>query len=252
MCALQYCLRLLLGKEESQELFGRLKKEKLSITYATAAATILGVKQCYEKGHETGALLGMTRNARRWVETDGGNSAPIPVASDVVFLWIPFPPGLFQKPLAEQVRLLGHEVKTQLSPHLSSPHYISSMQFVCDTVLQNLNLEHQKEEALKKAGNQAYEADVAPSAPGFSPQGVYGLERSFEHNGAFIERLDFVHTGRQVCASPWAALASMDGIIRLSIGCDTKYYRSEKIDRFMHSIRENLRAFLHASGQTKL
>ena len=126
------------------------------------------------------------------------------------------------------------------------------MQFVCDTVLQNLNLEHQKEEALKKAGNQAYEADVAPSAPGFSPQGVYGLERSFENNGAFIERLDFVHTGRQVCASPWAALASMDGIIRLSIGCDTKYYRSEKIDRFMHSIRENLRAFLHASGQTKL
>ncbi|KAL4977139.1 hypothetical protein BDW66DRAFT_159170 [Aspergillus desertorum] len=160
-----HCIRLRYTEHESRALLAALSGQKVSITFAAAAATVLSIKQTYGRGHETGALLGMTRNARRSVNTEAGHR--VPDAADVVFLWIPFKQEWFAPCISTQETILhlARGIRTQLGPHLTSPHYISALSFTADRFISNL------------AGQG--EPVPSPQAPGFSPQGALPLRRDF-------------------------------------------------------------------------
>ncbi|CAG8359521.1 unnamed protein product [Penicillium salamii] len=224
-----HCIRLQYSLEQSRALLAQLREEKISITFATAAATVLAVKQTYAKGHETGALLGMTRNARRWVDTNG-QAGKIPAAADCVFLWIPFEQQWFQGSTRDSVLHIARAIRKELGPHLVSPHYISSMNFTSARAVEGL--------AASK------EPTAAPCAPGFSPQGALGLERDFESPTASIQVHDFIHTGRQINDSAWVGMFSLWDRITLSIGFDGKYYDPAGMDTFMALTKSNLASII--------
>lgn len=233
-------IRYKIPVEESKELFRAFKAQKLSITYAAAAATILSVFQIYAKGHETGALLGMTRNARRWVKTDQDDpeGSYIPCAADVVFLWIPFPKNLGNLTRNQQIRKLAPIIRDQLGPHLLGPHYIASMSFMSNAAIDWLRAGY---EHVLHNGPQS--EVVAPSAPGFSSQGACPVKKTFEHNGVKVVRTDFMATGRQINASPWIGMWSIDGEISIILGWDSRYYREEKMKKMIENVVENVKAF---------
>ncbi|KAL6233919.1 hypothetical protein BDW75DRAFT_231550 [Aspergillus navahoensis] len=233
-----YCIRLRYTQAESRALLAALSDQKISITFATAAATVLSIKQMYGLGHETGALLGMTRNARRWVNTEADHR--VPNAADAVFLWIPFKPEWFAPGISTQetVLHLAREICTQLGPHLTSPHYISTLSFTADRFISNL------------AGEG--EPVPSPQAPGFSPQGALPLQRDFASATARIRTCDFVHTGRQINPSAWVGMFSLWGRVTLSMGFDLKYYDPERMEAFMERVKANLGSIQHVTRQSKL
>ncbi|KAL4918416.1 hypothetical protein BDW62DRAFT_210487 [Aspergillus aurantiobrunneus] len=225
-----HCIRLQYTLSESQALLAALQDHKLSITFAAAAATILSIKQAYGKGHETGALLGMTRNARRWVHTElheeGGYR--VPAAADTVFIWIPFKPEWFTAGCStrDTILHLGRAIRAQLGPHLTSPHYIASMSFAADQAVSSLAAEG--------------EPVPAPQAPGFSPQGALPLLRDIASETASIQTHDFAHTGRQINPSAWVGMFSLWERVTLSMGFDVKYYDPVNMEAFMARVKGNL------------
>ncbi|KAL4929717.1 uncharacterized protein BDV17DRAFT_297930 [Aspergillus undulatus] len=223
-----HCIRLQYTHPESQSLLSALQSEKLSITFAAAAATVLAIKQTYGRGHETGALLGMTRNARRWIQTEmkeeGGYR--VPYASDVVFLWIPFREEYFVGSPRDTILQIGRAIRQALGPHLTGPHYLASLAFTADRFV----------EALKKEG----EPVPGPQAPGFSPQGALPLKKEFKSGSATIQAHDWVHTGRQINPSAWVGMFSLWGRVTLSMGFDSKYYEPGRMERFMETVKRNL------------
>lgn len=223
-----HCIRLQYTLPESRALLAELRREKLSITFAAAAATLLAVKQTYGKGHETGALLGMTRNARRWVDTLGQreHGTSVPHAADTVFLWIPFYPEWFQCSTRDTIFHLGRAIKKELGPHIDSPHYLASLSFVSDRAVEALAAEK--------------EPTAAPCAPGFSPQGALELKHEHFSASATIKTYDFIHTGRQINASPWVGMFSLWDQVTLSIGFDSKYHDPVTMDVFMALVKTNL------------
>lgn len=223
-----YCIRLQYTFQESQALLASLREKNLSITFAAAAATILAVRRMYAKGHETGALLGMTRNARRWVDTvaERENGGSVVCASDVVFLWVEFEESWFKGSTQDAILGIGGAIKRQLGPHLLEPHYISTLEFTSDRVV----------EALKAEG----EPVPAPCAPGFSPQGALALEREFHSKTASIHAQDFVHSGRQINVSAWVGMFSLWDRITLSMGFDCKYWNPLNMEAFMALTKDNL------------
>ncbi|KAL4819700.1 hypothetical protein BDW67DRAFT_181423 [Aspergillus spinulosporus] len=233
-----HCIRLRYTQSESEALLAALAEQKVSITFAAAAATVLSIKQTYGRGHETGALLGMTRNARRWVDTEGRHR--VPNAADVVFLWIPFKPEWFVPGTSTQeiVFLLAREIRTQLGPHLISPHYISTLSFTADRFIANLAAEG--------------EPIPSPQAPGFSPQGALPLQRDFASSRVSIRTHDFVHTGRQINLSAWVGMFSLWGRVTLSMGFDSKYYDPARMEAFMERVKANLGSLQTVSKPSKL
>ncbi|KAL4943080.1 hypothetical protein BDV06DRAFT_235025 [Aspergillus oleicola] len=229
-----HCIRLQYTLSESQALLSALQSERLSITFAAAAAVVLAVKQTYGRGHETGALLGMTRNARRWVSTElkeeGGYR--VPCASDTVFLWIPFRKEWFAPGSAFSTRdtilAIGRAIREALGPHLTGPHYLAAMSFQAERFV----------EGLKKEG----EPVPAPQAPGFSPQGALPLQKHFKSQMASIEAQDWVHTGRQINPSAWVGMFSLWERVTLSMGFDVKYYEPSRMEGFMATVKRNLGA----------
>lgn len=223
-----HCIKQEFTLEESRGLLAQLREEKLSITFAAAASIVLAVKQTYAKGHETGALLGMTRNARRWVDTSGEREggSNIPAAADSIFLWVPFEQKWFQGSTRDTVLHLARAIKKELGPHLVSPHYISSMNFTSARAVEGL------------AANN--EPSAAPCAPGFSPQGIMAVEREFKTTDAHIKVHDVIHTGRQINDSAWVGMFSLWGRVRLSLGFDGKYYDPASMDVFMTLTKTNL------------
>ncbi|KAL3471478.1 hypothetical protein BJX99DRAFT_250414 [Aspergillus californicus] len=223
-----HCIRLQYTLLESKALLAALRDEKISITFAAAAASVLAVKQTYGKGHETGALLGMTRNARRWVKTgerqEGGQR--VPCASDVVFLWVPFQPEWFTGSTRDTILCLARAIRSELAPHLTSPHYIASLTFTSNRFVAALAAEG--------------EPVPAPQAPGFSPQGALALGRRFASHTAAIDTHDFIHSGRQINPSAWVGMFSLWEEITLSMGFDGKYYDPGSMDRFMALVKSNL------------
>lgn len=233
-----HCFHKEFSLVESNAIFSSLKRQDLSITFLGAAATIMAVREMYGRGHEAGALLGMTRNARRWINTNESGKSPIPMATDVVFLWIPFE-GIFNEKNSreDQLLFLGRVIRSQLAPHLTSVHYISSMQLMCDEYVSNLKVARDKANASSEPlGTEP----ITPSPPGFSPQGVLEVSKRVEANGHYIERHLFKHTGRQVNASPWIGLLSVDRELQLSLGFDEKYFKVEDMERFIAITREHL------------
>ncbi|OQD75535.1 hypothetical protein PENDEC_c007G02346 [Penicillium decumbens] len=223
-----HCIRLQYTLEESERLLGELRDEKVSITFAAAAATLLAVKQMYGMGHETGALLGMTRNARRWVDTLGEreNGASVPHAADVVFLWIPFEQRWFQGSTRDSILFLARAIRKEMGPHLASPHYLATLSFASDRVVAALAAEK--------------EPTAAPCAPGFSSQGALAFNREFYSETASINTHDFVHTGRQINASAWVGMFSLWKQVTLSMGFDSKYYDPVTMEAFMALAKSNL------------
>ncbi|KAL4887696.1 hypothetical protein BJY04DRAFT_212724 [Aspergillus karnatakaensis] len=239
-----HCIRLQYTLAESQSLLSYLRTQNLSITHAAAAATLLAVHQTYSRGHETGALLGMTRNARRWVDTTTNREegSSVPNAADVMFLWIPFKKEWIESRAGERgvgmgrnevVLELAQSIKSAIGPHLASPHYLSSLSFSSDRFVESLVAE-------------GAEPVAAPVAPGFSPQGALALEREFRSTstggsgGVAIKTHDFVHTGRQINASPWVGMFSLWERVTLSMGFDGKYYEPETMEVFMDRVKGNL------------
>ena len=234
--------------QESREILAALKKAKMSVSYAGAAATILAVKEMYGKGTEKGALMGMTRNARRWVETEltAKSGKAIPMATDVVFLWIPFDEDMQGAELANQLCSLSAKIRDQLAPHLRDPHYLASTQFMSDTYVESLRQRHEQEQEAIASGKTFVE-QVGPSAPGFSPQGVLQIQNDFVSGQDWIKRTAFNHTGRQINASPWIGLLSVDGCLKMSLGFDSKYYEPEDMHRFLALAKRNLASLLACS-----
>ncbi|RDW93018.1 uncharacterized protein DSM5745_00340 [Aspergillus mulundensis] len=233
-----HCIRLQYTESESRALLSSLSAQKISITFAAAAATILAVKQTYGRGHETGALLGMTRNARRWVQTEATHR--VPNAADVVYLWVPFKAEWFEPEMPTHTTILhlAREVRKALGPHLTSPHYISTFAFTADRVI----------EALKREG----EPVPAPQAPGFSPQGALPLGKHFTSTSgsgdASITTHDFVHSGRQINPSAWTGMFSLWGRVTLSMGFDGKYYDPGRMEGFMGRVKGNLGSLVLGEG----
>ena len=225
-----YCIRLQYSQAQSEALLAQLRRDNVSITFATAAATVLAVRQIYSKGHETGALLGITRNARRWIGTTNLDAGLVPNAADVVFLWIPFSEGLFLLPIREQVLALARQIRAELGPHLQSAHYISSMSFTSDRAVEGMS-------AAFKSGEQP---GPKQCAPGFSPQGALDLVREFQSDSARIQVQDIRHTGRQINDSPWVGMFSLWGRITLSMGFDTKYHEPTRMEQLMALVKSNL------------
>lgn len=233
-----HCLFDKFSKAESRRIIANLKTQKMSVTFAAAAATILAVTDLYGTGSEQGALLGMTRNARRWLNTQGADGgAAIPMATDVVFLWIPFDENIRQGSNMSRVLALAKRIRQELAPHLRSPHYMASMQLMCneyvDTLRKSLPVSKQDESLIK-------ENDVPASPPGFSPQGVLELKKTWENDGIKITRTEFHHTGRQVNASPWIGMFSLDEQLNISIGFDEKYYEPHVIADFFARYKAKL------------
>lgn len=235
-----HCIRLQYTLAESQALLARLRDEKLSITFAAAAATLLAVRQTYAKGHETGALLGMTRNAQRWIDTrsERENGGSVPNATDVVFLWIEFQEHWFQGSAQDAILSIGRAIKRELAPHLTSPHYISSLNFTSERAIAGLAAER--------------EPVAAPCAPGFSSQGALALEREFSSGGTSITAHDFIHTGRQINASPWVGMFSLWGQVTLSMGFDSKYFDPTKTEAFVYLVKANLTSLILSGPQQRL
>jgi hypothetical protein len=227
-----HCIRLQYDLQESKALLARLREQKLSITFAAAAAVVLAVKQTYAKGHETGALLGMTRNARRRVDTSGQreNGGSVPAAADCVFLWIPFEQQWFQGSTQDTVLAIARAIRKELGPHLVSPHYIASMNFTSARAVEGLAA--------------ASEPSAAPCAPGFSSQGAVPLEREFRSPSATINVHDIVHTGRQINDSAWVGMYSLWDQITLSMGFDGKYYEPAGMQAFMVLAKTNLSSLI--------
>lgn len=226
-----HCLATHFSLADSTAILDALQQVRVGITYVGAAATLLAAHQMYGKGHETGALLGMTRNARRWVATvlPATGRVAIPMATDVVFLWIPFATQQRQRQTrAERVVAVAREIKTQLSTHLVSPHYLASVPYMSDVVVDSLR--------------GGLPAEAAPSSPGFSSQGVPPIAREVQAGSRRITRNGFSHTGRQVGPSPWIGMFTLDDCIRFSIGFDSKYYRPDAMDAFLTLVRDNVAA----------
>lgn len=225
-----YCIRLQYSQAQSDALLAQLRRENVSITFATAASTLLAMRQIYSKGHETGALLGMTRNARRWIDTTNLDAGLVPNAADVVFLWIPFSKDVFLLPIREQVLSLARQIRSELGPHLQSAHYISSVSFSSDRAVA----------AMAAASKAKEQPGPKQCAPGFSSQGALDLAREFSSDSASIHVHDIRHTGRQINDSPWVGMFSLWGRITLSMGFDTKYHEPSRMEQLMALVKSNL------------
>lgn len=247
-----HCLMTTLSLQESNNVLLALKQAQVGITYAGAAATILATYQLYGKGHETGALLGMTRNARRWVTTmlsDTGHIA-IPMATDVVFLWIPFEKHLeaHKNNKKELMLSIGREIKTQLKKHLLSPHYISSVPYMSAMFVDGLRAQQQQDQQNK---DDAKEDICLPSAPGFSSQGVLSAKKVITSGETVLIRHEVAHAGRHIGSSPWIGLFALDDSFRFSIGFDTKYYKVEKMTEFLNLVRANVECVMNNTPNSR-
>ncbi|CAO1637603.1 unnamed protein product [Parajaminaea phylloscopi] len=237
------CIVSRLAQDVSESVLKSLRshQSRLSITYLGAAATILSILSLYGRGHEQGALLGMTRNARRWVETEATHSgtAAIPMATDVVYLWIDFAeldtsmtPESARVPSAELLIALGQRIKTALAPHLLSPHYMASISAMAEGFIDTLDTASRVPPGCESVGTQA---------PGFSPGGAWPVGKHFSSKDGRValQRAWLYQYGRQVNPSPWISMCSIDGRLCLHCGYDERYYEAD-------TMQEMLVTFIHS------
>lgn len=239
------CLVRTMEAAEARELLRFAKSVKSGITYLASAATIMATSETFSerKGSSKGALMGMVRNARRWLKP----TTPTPLGSDAVFLWIPVDTKVSLEPSfsgLQQLVEVARQIKVELDQHLVSPHCISSYPSVADGAIAGLTQQWSQISAAKSSPstpNQAeLDAIIGPQAPGFSSVGVFKIHPRFtpsspsQHNsGTWLERIDAGHKGRQVNASPWMSMLTIDGRIKLQLGFDKKFHEPEKMEAFM-------------------
>lgn len=242
------CLLKRLPASVSEKVILNLKTLALpiSITYIGAASLILSIRILFGTGSETGALLGLTRNARRWVRTDPASpfakegqesDAPIPMATDVVYLWIPFEgldlPGTAETSTVEHLISLSCRIKQALEPHLSSPHYISQHHLMALAFMKGL----------RTAYESTKQANCGPQAPGFSPGGAWSVRQHFpasRGSQGLLQRKFLYQTGRQVSPSPWISMYSVGGRICFHLGFDEKYWDGEDMVKLIRATSDSV------------
>jgi hypothetical protein len=232
------CLLNRLSATVSENVILKLKEFEIpvSVTYIGAASLILSIRRLFGTGSETGALLGLTRNARRWVHTDGDtpsgeekdpSDAPIPMATDVVYLWVPFEGLALAGPsspvTAEHLIRLSYRIREALALHLSNPHYI----------LQHHTMALAFMRGLRTAQRSSGEPEFGPQAPGFSPGGAWSIREHFpasSSSNGILHRKFLYQTGRQVSPSPWISMYSVSGRICFHLGFDEKYWTRQDME----------------------
>lgn len=254
------CLVRTMEAGEVRELLKFAKQVKSGITYLASAATIMATAETFpeRKASSTGALMGMVRNARRWLRPDHLT----PLGSDAVFLWIPVNTNASLEPSYSRLQelvLMADHVKQELEKHLDSPHCISSYPAVADGAISGLTQQWSHIEAANEAvpppGQAQLEEIIGAQAPGFSSVGIFKIHPRFEpsspdqrNSGLWLERTDAGHKGRQVNASPWMSMLTVDGRVKLQLGFDTKFHETEKMVQFMERTHRWLQICAAAAG----
>lgn len=247
------CLVKTMEAAEAKELFRFAKQVKSGVTYLASAATIMATAETFpeRKATSSGALMGMVRNARRWLSRTPTEGAPegqlTPLGSDAVFLWIPVNTKSSLEPsLAGLSHLVpvAQQIKAELEQHLTTPHCISSYPSVADGAISGLRQQWNQIEtansSILRPSEQQLQETIGPQAPGFSSVGVFKIQPRFEPcspeakaSGIWMERTDAGHLGRQVNASPWISMLTVDGRIKLQLGFDTKFHEERKMRQLM-------------------
>ncbi|GIZ99649.1 acyl transferase, MAC1 [Ustilago shanxiensis] len=247
------CLVKTMEAAEARELLRFAKQVKSGITYLASAATIMATAETFpeRKSTSSGALMGMVRNARRWLSRTPTEGAPegqlTPLGSDAVFLWIPVNTKTSLEPSLAGLQGLvpvAHQIKIELEQHLTSPHCISSYPAVADGAITGLAQQWKQIEAadtsVPRPSEDELQEIIGAQAPGFSSIGVHKIHPRFEPSsseakasGIWIERTDGGHLGRQVNASPWMSMLTIDGRVKLQLGFDTKFHEEHKMRQFM-------------------
>ncbi|SAM82155.1 Acyltransferase invovled in MEL production [Ustilago bromivora] len=264
------CLAKTMEAAEAKELFSFAKQVKSGITYLVSAATIMATAETFpeRKATSNGALMGMVRNARRWLSRTPTEGAPegqlTPLGSDAVFLWIPIDTNTSLEPSLAGLQdfvSVAQKIKTELQAHLTTAHCISSYPAVAEGAITGLVQQWKQIEAADTATPRPSEAQlqdiIGPQAPGFSSVGEFKVHPRFEPSsaeakasGLWIERTDVSHLGRQVNVSPWLSMLSIDGRIKLQLGFDTKFHEEHKMRQFMERVFGWLRVCAAASSPT--
>lgn len=246
------CLAKVIEADEVRELLKFAKQVHSGITYLASAATILAAAETFPERKSTskGALMGMVRNARRWLSTtpvDGVSSTSTPLGSDAVFLWIPVNTHASLEPSFHRLQDLvstARHVGNELDQHLTTAHCISSYPSVADSAIAGLDQQWSQINAVQTAAappsQKELDSIIGAQAPGFSSVGIFKLHPRFQPisasaraSGLWLERTDFTHTGRQVNASPWISMLTIDGRIKLQLGFDTKFHEVEKMNQWL-------------------
>lgn len=246
------CLVKTMEADEARELFKFAKQIGSGITYLASAATIMATAETYpeRKASSKGALMGMVRNARRWLSTtpvDGVTGTSTPLGSDAVFLWIPVKTNASLEPSYVRLQEListAAKIRYELDQHLTTPHCISAFPTVAEGQIAGLTEQWSQIEAANSASPPPSESElskiIGAQAPGFSSVGVFKIFPRFQPisasaraSGLWLERLDFTHRGRQVNASPWMSMLTIDGRVKFQLGFDTKFHDPHKMTQLM-------------------
>lgn len=246
------CLCRELEANEVRELLKFAKQVHSGITYLASAATILSAAETFpeRKASSKGALVGMVRNARRWISAtplDASLGASTPLGSDAVFLWVPIDTHKTLEPSFSRMQELvttARHIRHELDKHLTTPHCISSYPYVAESSIQGLNQQWSQIKAVQSPSSSSSQKEIAgiigAQAPGFSSVGIMRIRPRFEPvsanaraSGLWLERTDFTHTGRQINASPWISMFNVDGRIKLQLGFDTKFHEVEKMNQWL-------------------
>ncbi|SPO29779.1 probable Acyltransferase invovled in MEL production [Ustilago trichophora] len=246
------CLLKTMEATEAKDLFKFAKQRGSGITYLASAATIMATAETYpeRKALSKGALLGMVRNSRRWLSTtslDGVTGTSTPLGSDAVFLWIPVDANGSLEPSLERlddlVSIAG-KIRYELGQHLTTPHCISAFPTVANGQISALTEQWSQIESANAASPPRRRSQldniIGAQAPGFSSVGEFKIKPRFlpasasaRASGAWLEFLDITHRGRQVNASPWMSMATLDGRIKFQLGFDTKFHDVDKMTQLM-------------------
>ena len=219
------CILRTLYASESRELLRFAKSVKSGVTYLASAATIMATAETFpeRKPSSSGALMGMVRNARRWLSRE----YLTPLGSDAVFVWVPVNTSVSLEPSVARLSDListAHQIRSELDRHLTTPHCLSSWPFVERGAIAGLTEQWRQIEAANTACPPLTEDQLAkiigPQAPGFSSIGVFNIQPRFEprsasarESGLWLERMDAKHLGRQVNASPWMSMLDRKSVV---------------------------------------
>lgn len=250
------CLLKTMEATEAKALFNFAKQRGTGITYLASAATIMATAETYpeRKALSKGALLGMVRNSRRWLSTtsvDRVTGTWTPLGSDAVFLWIPVDATGSLEPslegLDDLVSIAG-KIRYELGQHLTTPHCISAFPTVANGQISALTKQWSQIRSANAASpspspplsQSQLESIIGAQAPGFSSVGEFKIKPRFQPtsasaraSGVWLELLDITHRGRQVNASPWMSMGTLDGRIKFQLGFDTKFHDVDKMTQLM-------------------
>ncbi|SPO29100.1 probable Acyltransferase invovled in MEL production [Ustilago trichophora] len=246
------CLLKTMEATEAKALFKFAKQMGTGITYLASAATIMATAETYpeRKASSKGALLGMVRNSRRWLSTtsvDGVTGTSTPLGSDAVFLWIPVDASGSLEPTLERlddlVSIAG-KIRYELGQHLTTPHCISAFPTVANGQISALTEQWSQIRSASAASpplsQSQLESIIGAQAPGFSSVGEFKIKPRFQPasasaraSGVCLEFLDIIHRGRQVNASPWMSMVTVDGRLKFQLGFDTKFHDADKMTQLM-------------------